>query len=218
MLCYEQFWVQGLYRSTLVSSDLTPRLSLVQRISLGSWLFHPFRTQLLLTNSPVPFEIAADVGLVGGLVMPLTMIVPPSVLSIGYSLLSHLLLSRYKRLLHWCVHPPDVNCEKRKWFRNEAKWENLEAFFSLRQFSFNPYVEAGTNCTGKGSEGSFDTIDDLVPRLSTWFHDCRLVFTAVYREVALFGDFLKPTWFFFLTDFLKPTNHRNFFDRILWRI
>lgn len=76
----------------LVSWDLTPRLRLVQQS-------HPLRTPLLLTNSPVPIEIVADVGLVGGRVMPLAMItVPPSVLSIGYSLLAHLLLNRYKWL------------------------------------------------------------------------------------------------------------------------
>jgi len=81
----------------LVSWDLTPRLRLVQRSHQVP--DHPHRNPLLLTNSPVPIEIVADVGLVGGRVMPLAMItVPPSVLSIGYSLLAHLLLNRYKWL------------------------------------------------------------------------------------------------------------------------
>ena len=80
----------------LVSWDLTPRLRLVQRSHQVP--DHPHWTPLLLTNWPVPIEIVVDVGLVGGRVMPLAMIVPPSVLSIGYSLLAHLLLNRYKWL------------------------------------------------------------------------------------------------------------------------
>ena len=114
----------------LVSWDLTPRLCLVQRSHQVP--DHPHRTPLLLTNWPVPIEIVVDVGLVGGRVMPLAMItVPPSVLSIGYSLLAHLLLNRYKWLYtEVFVHPPDANYEKRKVISKSVKMSNSGSFFS----------------------------------------------------------------------------------------
>jgi hypothetical protein len=50
-----------------------------------------------------------------------------------------------------------------------AESENLEAFFSLRQFSFNPSVEAGTKLYRGG------WMQWYVSRLTTLFHGSRLV-------------------------------------------